>query len=111
MLTSCRSSGRSRALLVFVLLAVAVPLHRAEAVVINPGDIIVSVDEQNGGSIVRVDPITGVQTVIATDTTLNNPWGVAIDSAGQIVVTTLNNGVIRVDPRREPRPRSAPAVS
>ena len=56
------------------------------AVTLNPGDIIVSQGyDVRIGTIFRVDPVTGAQEVISSGGLLNEPTGVAIDSAGNII--------------------------
>ena len=70
------------------------------AVQLNPGDIIYtdSGDAVNGGFVIKVDPNTQVQTVIASGGNLRMPFGVAIDSNGQIVVSDSGR-LIHIDPQ------------
>lgn len=53
-------------------------------------------------AIVRVDPVSGVQTVVSSGGSLVNPNGVATDAAGDIIVADESafgsGGIIRVDP-------------
>ena len=73
-------------------------------VTLNPGDIIVGVP--GGAKIIKVDPLTGLQTTIASGAPLVHPEGVAIDAAGNIIVGDVgafgagapNGAIIRVDP-------------
>jgi hypothetical protein len=76
-------------------------------VVLNPGDLVVSDQESQGGlvydgALVRVNPTTGAQTMISSGGLLNDPVGVAVDGAGRILVADFNSGgggaLIRVDP-------------
>src|SRR5258706_13928024 len=64
-------------------------LSQTIAVQLNPGDIVYtdSGDAINGGFVIKVDPNTGVKTVIASGGNLRMPFGVAVDSNGQIVVS------------------------
>jgi len=80
------------------------------AVDLAPGDLIIC--DGNGGSpgkIIKVDPVTGDQTLIAEGGFLDSPFSVAIEPTGKIVVTDLryDSGgpsvanpacVIRIDP-------------
>jgi DNA-binding beta-propeller fold protein YncE len=76
------------------------------AVILSPGDIVVADQVNQGtsttdGRVLRVDPLTGVQTTIASGGFLADPNEVAIDATGQIYVTDFNSGgsgIIRIDP-------------
>lgn len=66
----------------------------------STGDlVVVSID---GGNLVRVDPLTGMQSLVAGGFTL--PFGVAVEADGHLLVTDHDIGafgpgrVIRVDP-------------
>jgi len=69
---------------------------------LKPGDILYadSGDAVNGGFIVKVDPTSGEQTVISSGGNLIQPFDVALDIEGQIVVsdTGLCCTLIRIDP-------------
>lgn len=72
---------------------------------LQPGDlIVVDIDIFGGhGKIVKVDPTTGAQNLIASGGMFTNPRGVAIDSSGDLIVTEAGRfgglrGVIRVNP-------------
>ena len=41
----------------------------------------------HNGAIIEVDPSTGEQTVISSDSQFNNPTGIAIDACGNLIVT------------------------
>ena len=72
-----------------VLLPSLAPVS-AEAVTLNPGDVIV---EATG--LIRVDPITGTQTVISQ----GGDGGIAIDGAGNVIFAAKDSGrLFRVDP-------------
>ena len=69
---------------------------------LKPGDIIYA-DSGNGidgGSIIRVDPDTGEQTVISSGRNLIRPFDVVFDDQGQIITsdTGLCCTLIRIDP-------------
>lgn len=89
------------------ILALA-PSALAQGVTLNPGDILV-VDEGGSGvrgKIIRVDPVTGAQTVVSEGGLLQIPSGITVDAAGQILVTDSYGcgspeavcAVIRIDP-------------
>jgi DNA-binding beta-propeller fold protein YncE len=55
------------------------------------------------GQVIRVDPATGAQTLVATGDQLIDPFGIALDPTGRIFVTdggTFEEGgrVIAIDP-------------
>ena len=69
---------------------------------LKPGDIVYA-DSGNaieGGFLIKVDPNTGEQTVISSGGNLIQPFDVAFDARGQIIVsdTGLCCTLIRVDP-------------
>ena len=62
---------------------------QASGVQLHPGDIVYA-DSGNaidGGFVIKVDPATHEQTVIAKGVNLQMPYGIAVDSNGQIVVS------------------------
>jgi sugar lactone lactonase YvrE len=61
----------------------------------SSGSIIVVGD---GTGVVRLDAITGAQTVVSTGGEFQTPFGVAIDGNGRIVVADAAGGITRVDP-------------
>jgi hypothetical protein len=87
-------------------------------IAIGPGGVLYVLDTlagTNSGAVIRVDPSTGAQQVIASNLTLLNlfdlPFGIAVDSDGSIVVVNRALGgalpidcliptgsVIRIDP-------------
>jgi len=85
-------------ILTFLVFAIAPAMSRVEAASINlsPGDIIVA--DSCNQQLLRVDPVTGDQTVIYSGDF--KPRGVAFEADGDILITdeTLNGGaVIRID--------------
>jgi hypothetical protein len=59
----------------------------------------------DGTAVIRIDPVTGAQTLVTTRGLLNYPCGIAVEADGQILVSgqivvadTVVHGVIRVDP-------------
>ncbi len=95
---------------VFVAVLVASSVH---AVDLHPGDLVVT--REGGGldlppAVVRVDPITGVRTVVTLLNTRDNaPTGIAIDANGDLLVTEMGRDqprgigtgdpdIVRVDP-------------
>ncbi len=77
------------------LLLILTFVGHAKAVTLNRGDILVAAV----GAIIRVDPTTGVQTVISSGVNLVGPTGLAMDRAGDILVADIGAGaVIRVNP-------------
>src|SRR5687767_7040259 len=67
---------------------------------INPGDILVVDPNSFGGvgAVFRVDPITGIQTVISSGGFFQEPVAIGIEADGNIVVTDRTGMVIRVNP-------------
>src|SRR3990167_653712 len=72
------------------------------AVTLNPGDIIVAHQFLGQAGLVRVDPLTGAQTNIPAGGSLDEPRGIAIDSAGNIIVADQATGgdgaILQIDP-------------
>jgi streptogramin lyase len=69
---------------------------------LKPGDIIYA-DSGNavvGGFIIKVDPVSGEQTVLSYGGNLVNPFGIAISDQGQLVVSDSSSccRLILVDP-------------
>ncbi len=69
------------------------------------GDILVADSEASGGSgaVIRIDPVTGAQTVVSSGGNFVDPTGVTLAPSGEIFVTDPNafggpGAVIRVDP-------------
>ena len=74
-------------------------LSQTTGVQLNPGDIVYA-DSGNGvdgGFIIKVDPATRKQTVIASGGNLQMPYGVIVDSNGQIVVSDSCR-LLHIDP-------------
>jgi sugar lactone lactonase YvrE len=85
----------------------AVTVEARAAATLNPGDLVVSdpaAFEGFLGGIIRVDPITGAQTTISSGGNFVQPWGIAIDDNGDIVVVDTGRQfvddslILRVDP-------------
>lgn len=72
-------------------------MEEAGAVTLKPGDILVN---DGNGTVIKIDPATGTQTVITTGGVLSFAGGMAIDTDGQILVAGIGNaaGIIRIDP-------------
>ena len=102
------------AVAVFVAALVASSVH---AVDLHPGDLVVTRERlvTEGGlvlpaAVVRVNPITGVRTVVTLlNTRDNSPTGIAIDANGDLLVIERGGGqprgigtgdpdIVRVDP-------------
>ncbi len=70
-----------------------------EAIVLEPGDIVVS--EHNDATIL-VDPITGAQQVISQDQLFGSPHTLVLDENGDLIIADPqaagNGAVIKVDP-------------
>ncbi len=66
---------------------------------LQPGDIVYvdSGDAIHGGFVIKVNPVTGEKTVIASGGLLRMPFGVVIDADGQIIVSDSGR-LIRIDP-------------
>jgi hypothetical protein len=93
-------------------------LYDPAGIAIGPGGVLYVLDTlagTNSGAVIRVDPNTGAQQVIASNLTLPNlfdlPFGIAVDTDGSIVVVNRALGgalpidcliptgsVIRIDP-------------
>ena len=87
----------SRTILLLMVVVCSALISPAEAIVLEPGDYIVS--DFNGafggyggktppgsGRIIKVDPTTGAQTLISSGGDLDAPWSMAIDGLGNIIV-------------------------
>jgi hypothetical protein len=77
----------------------------AKAVALKRGDILVADASAVGGAgaVIRVDPLTGAQTVVSSGGLFVRPFDLTIDAAGQILVVDTEAfggslGIIRVDP-------------
>ena len=86
-----------RGLLVLTVLAgsLAIP-GGATAATLHPGDILVAGEDSNVGNLVQVDPRTGAQTVVASGSGLQDPWGVAVGPDGRIFVADFRSRVVWV---------------
>ena len=77
-----------------------------QAVPLDPGDIVVADIGPfggGGGSIIKVDPVTGTQALIASATDpgslIDQPWDVAFEADGKILVADVGqSAIIRIDP-------------
>lgn len=76
------------------------------AVTLNPGDVLVADSDAFGGmgGVIRVDPVTGAQTLISSGGFFKDPIGIAFAANGDILVSDFQafagekGGVIRVNP-------------
>ena len=68
-----------------------VRLQSGDIVYVDSGDAI------HGGFVIKVNPVTGEKTVIASGGLLRMPFGVVIDANGQIIVSDSGR-LIRIDP-------------
>ena len=87
----------NRTIIVAVASSVLLNLAAAEGLrPITPGDILVA---DSNGAITRFDPRSGVLSVVASGWPLVQPFAIAVDSRGRILVTdTGSRAVIRVNP-------------
>jgi streptogramin lyase len=90
----------------FVFIAASAACNASLAAQLHAGDLIV-LDPHNqqlpgNGVIIAINPTTGAQTLIAATTMLEQSAGIAMDPAGNIVVSDYGysgqGGVFRVDP-------------
>src|SRR6266853_2800184 len=101
------SSETSRMTVIFALTLLSglviqpLAMSQVPAVQLNPGDIVYtdSGDAINGGFVVKVDS-NKVQTVIASGGNLRMPFGVVVDSNGQIMVSDSGR-LIHIDPKTQ----------
>lgn len=71
-------------------------VSRGNAAIIDVGDIIAS--DFTAGHLLKIDPVTGVQTVIASGGGLVNPQGFVVENSGTIlVVERSSQSILRVD--------------
>ncbi len=105
------SATRRGSVLTAVVFAAAllVPLVNATPAsatpVVSIGDLlVVDRDLSGGGKVIKVDPVTGVQTVLAADGNFKDPFGAALELDGQhLIVADQDAGpgglgeLIRVD--------------
>jgi len=102
---TCRSAFSMTKIFAITLLSGLVVQPRAmsqvPAVQLNPGDIVYtdSGDAINGGFVIKVDS-NKVQTVIASGGNLRMPFGVVVDSNGQIMVSDSGR-LIHIDPKTQ----------
>ena len=74
-------------------------LAPASAVPLNAGDILIADFSALGGAVIKVDPTTGLQTVISSGGMLAEVGSVAIDGNGDILVAVLDGAaIIKIDP-------------
>jgi sugar lactone lactonase YvrE len=92
-------------LIPFILLVVLTTITPyANGLTLNPGDILVSDYEAfgGGGGVLRVDPVTGAQTVVSSGGNFVEPIRIAISPIGDIFIFDQARevaAVIRVDPQ------------
>jgi len=54
--------------------------------------------DESLGALVRVDPVSGASTTLASDGLLLGPLGLAVDESGSVVIANGSGSVVRVDP-------------
>ena len=70
---------------------------QAKALSLQAGDVVVS--DYTSGAIFRVNPVTGIQTMISSGGGLVNPHGIAIESSGSILVAERSSQtILRINP-------------
>lgn len=101
-------SDRLRIIVLFIGFLIFLPTG-APAVVLNGGDILV-VDRGvfpttsiGDGRIIRVNPVTGAQTIVSSGGLLHDPTNIAIDANGDLILSDQTvggfyGGVVRVEP-------------
>jgi hypothetical protein len=90
---SGRALGRAARAALAALAALALlPAAEAGAVEVNPGDIVVANVDFLGDSeaVIRVDPASGAQTAVSTDGSFVDPFGIALEADGNILVADAN---------------------
>lgn len=87
----------ARHLLAALALGLAGLATTAPAVTLNKGDILV-VDHSAAAAVLRIDPVTGVKTVISSGGNLIAPRGVALEANGDVLVSDSAGLIVRVDP-------------
>jgi len=102
--SGCRRIGAAGVSTLGLVCALFFPAYRAlsqtDEIQFSPGDIVYA-DSGNaieGGFIIKVDSKTLKQTVLASGDKLRMPFGVVIDTNGQIVISDSGR-LIHVDPR------------
>jgi hypothetical protein len=103
---------KSSGFLFAAILAAYAPVARsAQAVPLAPGDIVITAQlGANNFGLLLIDPTTGDRTIISdnthgTGTDLSHPFGVSLDSSGNLLVTdqgvsdnNTTEAIVRVDP-------------
>jgi len=71
----------------------------ALGVTLDPGDILITDSNNAAGRIIRVNPITGAPTLVASGGYLATPYGIALAANGDLIVADSGRGaIIRVNP-------------
>lgn len=77
-------------------------LVNTTAVGVSPDGTLYVVEASGSGSVIKIDPVTGIQTIVSSGGYFSYPRGIAFATNGDILIvdlTTQTNGaVIRVDP-------------
>ncbi len=84
--------------LVIILFLPFIGPDEGAAVTINAGDILVA--DNGSPRVIRVDPVSGAQTLVSSGGLFVAPIGLALEASGDILVTTpgTSRGVIHVNP-------------
>jgi sugar lactone lactonase YvrE len=98
-ITSSRAVAIKSLLAAITLMGLVAPFQTSGQVVLKPGDILYA-DSGNaieGGFIVKVDPQTGEETVVASGGYLRMPFAVTVDANGQVIASDSGR-LIGIDP-------------
>jgi len=92
-----RAALRFSSLMALAAFVAMLPGSSVYAVTLQVGDILVTDDEE--GRVLKIDPVTGAQTIVSADGYLVAPVGIAVEAGRQLVVSdSLAVAVIRIDP-------------
>jgi len=92
---------RRRIVTIIMLLGLClIAIPSLDAASLLPGDIVVT--DFDTSALIKVDPLTGDQELIAQGGNLDRPAGLTMDSAGQLIVADIGSAslgkLIKVDP-------------
>jgi hypothetical protein len=71
-------------------LVVLLSVGQLQAASAKPRDILIG--DQSTDAIIRVDPLTGKQAIMSSGGFVQNPFGLAIDWTGQLIVSDMPGG-------------------